>query len=119
MGNWKSIIVFICYMSIVTVIIFLSQNILLFAFSSQQIVSIFPQIFESGKNLVFGNTDIATLVGGAATGVLSAMINIGESTLETVTESISNLGLENITETLANATSIGGEDGMSIFESTN
>jgi hypothetical protein len=37
-------------------ILFYFQNILLFAFSSQQIVSIFPQIFESGKDLVLGNT---------------------------------------------------------------
>lgn len=59
----------------------LNQNILLFAFSSQQIVSIFPQIFESGKDLVLGNTDFTTLLGGAATGVLSAVIDIGGNTV--------------------------------------
>jgi len=81
MGNWKNIIVFICYISIVT-------NILLFAFSSQQIVSIFPQIFEGGKDLVLGNTDIATLFGGAATGVLTAVINLGDTAVNTVTDSL-------------------------------
>lgn len=85
-------------MSIVTVISILNQNILLFAFSSQQIVSIFPQIFEGGKELVLGNTDIATLFGGAATGLLSAVVNLGDSTLNTVAESISNFSFENITE---------------------
>lgn len=62
---------------------------MLFAFSSQQIVSIFPQVFEGGKDLVFGNTDIATLFGGAATGVLTAVINLGDSAVSTVTDSLS------------------------------
>jgi len=62
---------------------------LLFAFSSQQIVSIFPQVFEGGKDLVLGNTDIATLFGGAATGVLTAVINLGDSAVSTVTDSLS------------------------------
>jgi hypothetical protein len=59
----------------------LNKNILLFAFSSQQIVSIFPQVFESGKDLVLGNTDFATLFGGAATGMLSAVLMLGNSTM--------------------------------------
>lgn len=62
---------------------------MLFAFSSQQIVSIFPQVFEGGKDLVLGNTDIATLFGGAATGVLTAVINLGDSAVSTVTDSLS------------------------------
>lgn len=48
-------------------------------------MSIFPQIFEGGKDLVLGNTDIATLFGGAATGVLSAVINLGDTAVNTVT----------------------------------
>jgi hypothetical protein len=57
---------------------------LLFAFSSQQIVSIFPQIFEGGKDLVLGNTQFATLVGGAATGLLSSMMDLGNNAIETL-----------------------------------
>lgn len=61
---------------------------MLFAFSSQQIVSIFPQIFEGGKDLVLGNTDIATLFGGAATGVLTAVLNLGDTAVNTVADSL-------------------------------
>lgn len=42
---------------------------MLFAFSSQQVVSYFPMMYESGKDLLYGNTDISTILGAAATGL--------------------------------------------------
>ena len=53
------------------------KNILLFAFSSQQIVSLFPQLFESGKDILYGNTDLSDYFGGAATGLFAAMVDLG------------------------------------------
>jgi len=47
-------------------------------------VSIFPQIFEGGKDLVLGNTQFATLVGGAATGLLSSVIDLGSNAIDTL-----------------------------------
>ena len=49
---------------------------MLFAFSSQQIVSVFPKMFEGGKDLLYGNTDISTLFGGAANNLFASMIDI-------------------------------------------
>jgi hypothetical protein len=42
---------------------------MLFAFSSQQVVSYFPMMYEGGKDLLYGNTDLTTLIGAAATGL--------------------------------------------------
>lgn len=77
MGRWKNIIVFICYFSIVT-------NIMLFAFSSQQVASIFPKMYESGKDLLYGNTDLTSVIGGAAdvaTDLIGNILNLDNSTL--------------------------------------
>ena len=49
----------------------------MFAFSSQQIVSLFPQLFESGKDILYGNTDLSQVFGGAATSLLTAMVDLG------------------------------------------
>lgn len=38
---------------------------MLFAFSSQQVASIFPKMYESGIDLLYGNTDLTTILGGA------------------------------------------------------
>lgn len=35
---------------------------MLFAFSSQQVVNFFPKMYEGGKDLLYGNTDIQTLI---------------------------------------------------------
>jgi hypothetical protein len=43
---------------------------MLFAFSSQQVVSYFPMMYEGGKDLLYGNTDLTTLLGVAASGLL-------------------------------------------------
>jgi hypothetical protein len=43
---------------------------MLFAFSSQQLVSYFPKFYEIGKDLLYGNTDLTTLIGVAATGLM-------------------------------------------------
>ena len=49
---------------------------MLFAFSSEQVASVFPKMFEGGKDLIYGNTDFGTLFGGAATGLLQTMIDL-------------------------------------------
>ena len=82
-------------MSILTVNLCFIQNILLFAFSSQQIVSIFPQVFQSGKDLVLGNTDFTSVVGDTATSIFSALLAVGNSTLETITGPIDFLVNDN------------------------
>jgi len=69
MGDWKNIIIFLCYFSVIT-------NILLFAFSSQQIVSVFPKMFDTGKDILYGKTDLTDLLGGKATNLFQAMLNI-------------------------------------------
>jgi hypothetical protein len=50
---------------------------MLFAFSSQQVVSVFPMMFESGKDILYGKTDLSTLFGGAATTLLDKMVQMG------------------------------------------
>lgn len=52
------------------------QNIMLFAFSSQQVVNYFPKMYESGKDLLYGNTDLTTLIGGAAIAASDIIENI-------------------------------------------
>eukprot|EP00919_Chromeraceae_sp_WS-2016_P019575 GHVR01046622.1.p1 GENE.GHVR01046622.1~~GHVR01046622.1.p1 ORF type:complete len:105 (+),score=3.89 GHVR01046622.1:1226-1540(+) len=95
MGYWKAIIVFICYTSIIT-------NIMLFAFSSQQIVSFFPKLFEGGKDFLYGNVGFSDVFGGAAS-VLSTMIN--PSLLSNITGSLNMtdeglLGMGSLSNTL-------------------
>ena len=55
------------------------QNILLFAFSSHQIVAFFPAIYDSGKDLLFGKTEIADIVTSAASSVVSSMSEASSS----------------------------------------
>lgn len=45
------------------------QNILLFAFSSHQIVAFFPKLYDTGKDLLFGDTKITDIVQSAASSV--------------------------------------------------
>jgi hypothetical protein len=47
---------------------------MLFAFSSQQVVNFFPKMYEGGKDLLYGNTDIQTLIEDAATGILETVL---------------------------------------------
>ena len=47
---------------------------MLFAFSSQQILTLFPFLFDTGKDLLYGDIDLSTLVGGAAGNLFSGMI---------------------------------------------
>lgn len=49
---------------------------MLFAFSSQQVTNYFPKMYESGKDLLYGNTNLTTLIGGAATGLLNNVISL-------------------------------------------
>ena len=49
---------------------------MLFAFSSEQVSSVFPKMFEGGKDLIYGNTDFGTLLGGAATGLFQTVLNM-------------------------------------------
>lgn len=56
------------------------QNIMLFAFSSGQVASVFPKLFEGGKDLLYGNIDLQSLFGGAAVGLFQAMIELGNVT---------------------------------------
>lgn len=53
---------------------------------------------------MLGNTDIATLFGGAATGVLSAMIDLGDNAVESLTDTILNIDTENVTAVVSNIT---------------
>lgn len=48
---------------------------MLFAFSSQQVVNFFPKMYEGGKDLLYGNTDISTLLGEATTNILESVLN--------------------------------------------
>lgn len=57
---------------------------MLFAFSSQQVASIFPKMYESGKDLLYGNTDLTSVIGGAAdvaTDLIGNILNLDNSTL--------------------------------------
>ncbi len=49
---------------------------MLFAFSSQQVVSYFPKLYDGGMDLLYGNTDIATIIGGVTAGLLENINNI-------------------------------------------
>jgi hypothetical protein len=49
---------------------------MLFAFSSQQVVSFFPKLYDGGLDLLYGNTDIATIIGGVTAGLLENINNI-------------------------------------------
>lgn len=53
---------------------------MLFAFSSQQVVSYFPKLYDSGIDLIYGNTDITTLIGGMTASILDN-INLGGSNI--------------------------------------
>lgn len=56
------------------------QNILLFAFSSRQIVKFFPMLYESSKDLLLGNTEIGDL-----------FQSVTQSVTETVMNTVSNV----------------------------
>ena len=86
MGRWKNIIVFICYISIVT-------NIMLFAFSSQQVVSYFPKLYEGGKDLLYGNVDLGDLL----VGVGAVIVGVGEGIVGGAAGILDNFG--NINDT--------------------
>lgn len=75
MGYWNNIVLFLCFFAIITVQSQITQNILLFAFSSQQIVTIFPKLYESGKDILLGNTEIYEVVTNAANSVLESVVN--------------------------------------------
>lgn len=60
----------ICYFSVIT-------NIVLFAFSSQQIVSFFPRLFEQTKEVLLGNTDVLSFVNDAI-GNVTNMLTINQ-----------------------------------------
>ena len=49
---------------------------MLFAFSSHQVVSYFPKLYDGGMDLLYGNTDIATIIGGVTAGLLENINNI-------------------------------------------
>ena len=51
------------------------QNILLFAFSSHQIVSFFPKLYESSKDLLLGNTEIGELFQSVTQSVTESVMN--------------------------------------------
>jgi hypothetical protein len=52
---------------------------MLFAFSSHQIVAFFPKLYDSGKDLLFGNKDITDLVTGAASSIFDSVSNASSS----------------------------------------
>ena len=62
---------------------YLIQNILLFAFSSHQIVAFFPMIYDSGKDLLLGNTDLSN--------IFSSVASLATSTVASSMEDASNL----------------------------
>lgn len=51
------------------------QNILLFAFSSHQIVNFFPKLYESSKDLLLGNTEIGELFQSVTQSVTESVMN--------------------------------------------
>lgn len=55
---------------------------MLFAFSSRQVVSFFPKLYEGGKDWIYGDTDISTMIGVFATGIIE---NIGDLVSANVT----------------------------------
>ena len=48
----------------------------MFAFSSQQIVSVFPKMFDTGKDILYGHTDLSDLFEGKATNLFQTMLNM-------------------------------------------
>jgi hypothetical protein len=58
---------------------------MLFAFSSHQIVSFFPTIYESSKDILYGNTDITALLESVTESVFNAVLT------PDVNENITNL----------------------------
>ena len=46
-------------------------------------------MYEGSKDLIYGNTDLETLFGGAATGLLQSMINIGDQATSSIQNSTS------------------------------
>lgn len=58
---------------------------MLFAFSSEQVASIFPKMFEGGKDLIYGNTDFQTILGGAATGIFQKVADVADTNNDNVT----------------------------------
>lgn len=54
---------------------------MLFAFSSQQVVNFFPKMYEGGKDLLYGNTDIQTLLGDATSNILESVLKLPNQTI--------------------------------------
>jgi hypothetical protein len=71
---------------------------MLFAFSSQQLVSYFPKFYESGKDLLYGNTDLTTLIGVAATGLMDNLGDLVSNNLTIVDFGFSDNFINNETE---------------------
>jgi len=79
------------------------QNILLFAFSSHQIVTLFPKLYESGKDILLGNTEIYDVVADAANSVYESGkdILLGNSEIYDVVANAANSVLGTVTNATA------------------
>ena len=79
-----------------------TQNILLFAFSSHQIVTLFPKLYESGKDILLGNKEIIDVVTSAANSVIDS---VGKTDIMDVVTNAAN----SVMESVVNATTVAGE----------
>lgn len=55
---------------------------MLFAFSSRQIVSFFPKLYESSKDLILGNTEFSQIFGAVTQSVMDVVSNATSSVIE-------------------------------------
>lgn len=54
---------------------------MLFAFSSHQIASFFPKLYESSKDLLLGNTEISDIISGVSESFMSVVSDATSSVL--------------------------------------
>ena len=83
-------------------ILSISRCILLFAFSSHQIVTLFPKLYESGKDILLGNKEIIDVVTSAANSVIDS---VGKTDIMDVVTNAAN----SVMESVVNATTVAGE----------
>jgi len=61
---------------------------MLFAFSSQQIVSFFPSLYESSKDVLLGNTGFSDILASAHEMVASAASSVADTVSSSLVDTV-------------------------------